>query len=74
MDAAALRDVALAHPETTAHALREALLDGSPALDAGVVADADRYADATVARALLDPEVRAARAAHQRDRGGGHGR
>jgi len=74
VDGAALRDVALAHPEAAAHALREALLDGSQALDAGTVADADRYADATVARALLDPQVREARAAHQRDRGGGHGR
>jgi len=74
VDAAALRDVALAHPEATAHALRETLLDGSVALDAGTIADADRYADATVARALLDPEVRQARGAHQRDRGGGHGR
>ena len=74
VDAAALRDVALAHPEATAHALREALLDGSQALDAGTVADADRYADATATRALLDPAVRQARAAHQRDQGGGHGR
>ncbi len=74
VDAAALRDVALAHPEATAHTLREALLDGSAALDAGAIVDADRYADATVARALLDPQVREARAAHQRDRGGGHGR
>jgi len=69
VDAAALRDVALAHPEATAHALREALLDGSAALDAGTVADADRYADATTARALLDPEVRQARATHDRGQG-----
>ena len=74
VDTAALRDVALAHPEATAHALREALLDGSAALDAGTVADADRYADAMAARALLDPAVRQARANHQRDQGGGHGR
>jgi len=67
VDATALRDVALAHPEATAHALRETLLDGSVALDAGTIADADRYADATVARTLLDPEVRQARVAHQRD-------
>jgi len=68
VDAAALRDVALAHPDATPHALRETLLDGSVALDAGTVADAERYADATVARALLDLQVRAARAAPNRER------
>jgi len=69
VDATALRDVALAYPEATAHVLRETLLDESVALDAGTIADADRYADATVARALLDPEVRRARAEHDRGPG-----
>jgi len=73
VDATALRDVALAHPEATAHALRATLLDGSAALDAGTIADTDRYAAATVARALLDPAVRQARADHQHDQRG-HGR
>ncbi len=74
VDAAALRDVTLAHPGATAHALRETLLDESVALDAGAIVDAERYAAATVARALLDPEVRHARATHQRDQGEGQGR
>lgn len=68
VDALALREFALTHPEADRSVLRAILLQSSPIIEAGLVTDSETYADAIVARTLLAPEVRQARAAHDQKR------
>lgn len=76
LDYTVLRDLAKRHPDASAHDLAEALRQGSPNVHDRKTNDRwlDRYVDRTVAAVAHDPEVRAARQEHERQRGGSRGR
>jgi hypothetical protein len=76
LDYTVLRDLAKRHPDASQHDLAEALRQGSPNVHERKTNDRwlDRYVDRTVVAVAHDPEVRAARQEHERQRGSSRGR
>jgi len=76
LDYTVLRDLATRRPHASAHDLSQALREGSPNVHDRKTNDRwlDRYVEKTVTAVNLDPQVREARHAHERQQGGSRGR